>query len=1222
MRISLQGQIPDGEYGFLRHDGSKWNVTYNDEKINCDMDESAFAVLNRSEYRLLGLPNGDARVIRFADLHRHSDNSLQDGMTKVSDMVKRTEYSGALTDHGNMYGFLEYYKKMREAGKQPILGFEGYMVDMHDKLEGRHVILLAKDFQGYKNLLKLTSESFDHFHYKPHITWEMLAQYHEGIICLSACLAGVIPSALSDGNESEARAAIERFMQIFGKDDFYIEIQRHHIALEDKIRPKLVALAKEYELKIVATTDSHYPTPEDREAHDILLCLQTGKTISDPNRMKYDGDGYFLFDSEQMEELFAEYPEALDNTLEISEKCHVEIPLGEVNLPNYEIPAEFESPHDYMLHIAKEGFADRFRGTPHFEERSYWDRFNYEAEMIKNMGFASYFIIVWDFINFAKTNDIYIGPGRGSAAGSMIAYCMGITDLDPIAYDLLFERFLNPERISWPDIDTDIEYSGRAKVIQYMIQKYHAPNVCRIITFGTFAAKQSIKDVARVLEYPVSFRNKISDMIPSAVGMTIERALEESPEFARSYRENDDVRRVVDIAKKIEGGKRHASQHACGLCVAPKAVSEFLPTSMEIDEETGEKALTSQVVMTEVEELGLIKMDLLGLRNLGVIHEVLNSIQTNYGKEAILEQIGSERDVVRYQDIPLDDRATYKMLRDGFTGGVFQLESPGMTKVVVQMLEDVDTLPDERVGELFERLIAAVALYRPGPMDYIPDYISSMKDPSSIHYDCPEEESILASTFGVMVYQEQLMQIAQKLARYSLGDADILRKACGKKKKDLMAKEHVRFVSGNHEEFESGKATHLIPGCINNGISEKVAEGIWDKMTKFGSYAFNRSHAACYAYIAYLTAYMSCHWPNEFYAAMINAFINNSDKTKSYLSQASDRGIPLLVPDIQKSICLFAYHPEDKAILFGLQGISGLKAAAVDIVAERDKNGPFKDLQDLYFRMGDRGTKLQKKAVERLIYAGALNCFSDNKAALLQQLEKVDLEYNDVAAERLAGQYSFFGEEDLKIPLPDVKPFSKAMELEKELETLGMYVSSHPTDLYTDKFLTHPTIKRLEDVVNMDAGRAIKTLGLVKDYKEFYTKKNHEKMCAFTLEVKYASINCVMYPKYYANAKDVIGNNAILCVSGDLISDNRDEAKTQISVKSVEFPDYMIERDQCVIINVSNKQEQENAITYVKENPGSTPVYLKAHGKTFRLKSSIDDNEVTREYLAKHFRHD
>lgn len=1211
--------ITPGSYAMMHREDGNWLICIQDELVKKIPDGPEFKSLGLNSYRLLGVEEGVGRVIRFSDLHRHSDCSLLDGMTKISEMVKRTEYSGALTDHGNMYGFLEYYKSMHEDGKHPIIGFEGYMESLDGQLNGRHVILLAENNQGVKNLFKLTSESFDHFRRKPHVTWNMLEQYHEGIICLSACLSGIIPSALRDGNEEGARAAIQKFISIFGTDNFFIEIQRHYIKEEDLVRGRLVQLAQEYGLKIVATTDSHYPDKDDSYPHEVLLCLQTEKTMDDPSRMKYNGTGYHLMNSEEMEDLFCDYPEALDASLEIAERCSVELKLNDVNLPQYSIPKRFSSPMDYMTHLAKQGYKDRFGGTSHESDPVYQERFQYELNMIEQMGFASYFIVVWDVINYARMHNIYVGPGRGSAAGSIVAYCLGITDLDPIKYNLLFERFLNPERVSWPDVDTDIEFSRRPEVIQYLIKKYGAENVCRIVTFGTLAAKQAVRDVGRCLGQPASYNARLSGMIPKGVGMTISKALDISPDFKQAYDSDATAKKIIDIALRLEGNKRHASQHACGVVLAPSAVSDFLPTSMEIDDETKEKALTSQVIMTEVEELSLIKMDFLGLKNMGVIHEVIDRIVENYGKDAILKQIHSNRDEVRYQDIPLNDRKTYQMLAKGMTGGVFQFESDGITKVVTQMLYDIDTLPDNRMDECFERLIAAVALYRPGPMDYIPNYIAGMRDFHNIHYLTPELESILSPTYGVIVFQEQVMQIVQKLAGYSLGRADLVRKAMSKKKQKVMDAEKQVFIYGNKEAYDSGKEKVYTPGAIANGIPEHIAQAIWAQMADFAKYAFNRSHAACYAFIAYITAYMSCYWPEEFYAALLNAFIDNSDKVKSYLAQASHRGIHLLPPDINLSICTFKAEKGD--IRFGLQGISGLKGMAERIQEEREQHGPFADFQDLYDRMADRDEKINKRSAEGLIYSGALSSFSDNKAALAALFPKLESSYKHSLEGRRLGQFSLFSEQDNKIPLPNVKRMDDREELLCENEMLGMYLSHHPTDSIVKQLSTlHPQDNpyiSLETVLTIKPPKwGIKTIGLIRNVRTFLTR-NGDTMASFVLETRYASISCVVFPKSYSTVIGNLQDNQVVGVTADVIADNRTEDSVQLCIGQILAEDSIMPSNlkPSYRIEVNNKDEQDRVIQYIKTHPGDTPVTLIANGKEYRLGCKVRSGADAFEYL-------
>lgn len=1528
MKLQTQSLIPPGAYGFAVRAPGGWAI-YDKDHAPLDLtipNSGELDVLGRDEYRLLGMEDGMSRVIRFSDLHRHSDNSLQDGMSTVKEIVEATEYSGALTDHGNMYGFVEYYKSMKAAGKKPIIGFEGYMESHDGALDARHIILLAKNEAGYRNIVRLTSEAFDHFHYKPQITWQMLEQYHEGVICLSACLAGAIPTALLKEGQAAAAELVERFIGIFGKEDFYIELQNHGIPDEDLARPQLIQLATRYGLKTAATTDSHYPKPDDREVHDVLLCLQTGKTISDEARMRYEGDGYYLHTSEDMEARFRDFPEALDTTLEIAEKCDVTLSLGEVHLPQYDIPAPFASMDEYMTHIAEKGYQERFGGTPLEHDPEYRTRFDYEINMIRQMGFPGYFIIVWDFINWAKEHNIYVGPGRGSAAGSLVAYCMGITNLDPIKYKLLFERFLNPERVSMPDIDTDIEYAGRPEVIQYMIKKYGANNVCRIITFGTFAARQGIKDVARVLDQPAAYGALLASKVPTGPGLTIKDAFESSVDFKETYELDPMAKRIVNIAMRLEGRKRHSSQHACfsedtlittseglkkivdirpgdhvlthmgrfkqvsgimtthtstvyevnvlntstltvtgnhplyvrtkrlgrstglgepgwksvasldpmvdyvgipvnedddiprihrlptatgafwwlvgrwmaagslsgdslqftperdmdhlqevsdhldrcripytvekkaegyllttepnadlagylrsfggtgpldgrlpreilrlpvklckelidgifsadrlggcrplsraealslarlvnkayhqpvsliqqpggcyefgvpssdwvyedgmiwaavnkvepraeerdmynltvlddssyvangvaahncGLCVSPSAVTDFLPTSMELDEESGEKSLTSQVIMTEVEELGLIKMDLLGLRNMGVIHEVEDAVVRNYGLDAALRQIGSDGPAFSYQNIPLTDRDTYRFLRDGLTGGVFQMESAGITKVIVQLLENVDTLPDERMGECFERLIAAVALYRPGPMDNIPQYVEGIRNPSTTHYLAQEEEDILKTTYGVIVYQEQVMQLVQKLAGYSLGRADVVRKGMAKKKQKILDAEQKVFIHGNREEFESGKDEKYAPGCVANGIKEEVATAIWNQMAEFGRYAFNRSHAACYAYIAYITAYMSCHWPSEFYAAMLNAFLGNADKTKNYLAQTERRGIQLLIPDIQKSQCRFSATRD--GILFGLQGIKGIKATAAHIVEEREKNGPFRDLQDLYERLKEDGFDLDKTGSEGLVFSGALNGFSDNKAALLAQYELIRKDYKSNGASRAMGQYTLFSPEEMKIAMPDTHPFSSSYEMEKEQEVLGMFVSMHPTDLYADKLPIHPEITPMDRLVQLVPPiRTVRTLALVRGVRVFFNKQARQ-MASFTAESKYASIPCVVFPDAMEQVEPLLKDNTILVIEGSLARDYRNE-EPQISVRALSDPDFALKDPVApYLVDIRNLAEQTAVLHFIQSHPGEAPVVLLACGREFHIHSRVMVSPETEAFFA------
>lgn len=1205
MLINFKGPQEPGTRLDIKKSGSGWSLWVGENEVErVKVDDTN---LGLDHYKVIVRDDGtSATVVRFADLHRHSDNSLMDGVTPVSVMVKRTEYAGALTDHGNMYGFLEYYKGMMAAGKHPIIGFEAYQEDLLGKLNGNHLILLAKNQQGYKNLLKLTSESFNYFHYKPHVTWEMLEKYHEGIICTSACLGGIIPSALMRKDTDTAELAIKQFLDLFG-EDLYLEIQRHGIDGEAEVNEQLLALGKKYGIPVIATTDSHYPDKEDAYAHEIELCLQTKKTMNEPH-YTFSGTGYHLYDSEEMEGLFADIPEVLDNTLRLAEKCEVKLKLKDVNLPHYTIPKGFNTPMDYFRHLCEEGFQRRFKGKPQLTDPKYKERFDYEMAMIEQMGFESYFIIVWDFIDYARRNNIYVGPGRGSAAGSLLAYCMGITDMDPIRFNLLFERFLNPERVSWPDIDTDIEHVGRPKVIDYITKKYGAESVCRIVTFGTQAAKMVIKDVARVLGYSPSWANSLAKLIPSEPHMTIAKAMDGNPELRSMYQNDADAAKVINVAKKLEGNKRHASQHACGLVIAPGEVSNFLPTSMEKDKETGERSLTSQVTMTEVEDLSLIKMDLLGLKNLTAIHEVIDTVKRTRGIDTI------------YQDLPLDDRATYVMLSKGMTGGVFQLEGEGMTNnVIVPMLADVEALPDDRMDECFERLIAAVALYRPGPMDEIPHYIEGMKDISKIHYLTPELESILRPTYGVTVYQEQVIQIVQKLAGYSLGRADVVRKAVGKKKRDVMEAEKEVFLHGNKDAFNSGKDAKYVPGCVENGIAEPIAQEIWGQMEKFASYAFNRSHAACYAWIASITAYMSCHWPEEFFCAMMNAFGDISTKVKGYMALAVKRGIKILPPDINKSEDKCTV--EDGCIRLGFHALANLNKAGKEIITERQKNGQFKDYPDFYNRITRLGKKPTKKVLCSLIYAGALDGFGLNKHQLVNMIPLLEDNYKKEAVNWDLGQLSLFSAAQTEVAAPVVDEFKDRFLMEQEREAIGFYLTKHPVDeLFANG--RNPDCISITDMISNglpdgEDEMRVTTYAILRDIKSLYTK-NDEEMFFLTAEDRFNEIQCVLFPKRVSANKHRLEEGALVKLTGYFRIDEQRGPQLQIQ-------DILSANEErkaslsSVIVTIRNREEQDKLMKFVREHPGRAVVQIKANNQLYPTNRAIQLTPGVMDFLKEHF---
>ena len=1193
MKIPCKLPVKPGEYvRLVRVTDSDWVIRYDgaagpeEQRVGLVQGMSQ---LGLDEYRCI-YDNNEVSVIRFADLHRHSDCSLMDGLSKIPDIVAKTEYAGALTDHGNMYGFLEYYKAMIAAGKKPILGFEAYTENLEGELCAAHLILLAKNNAGYKNLLYLTSEAYDHFHKKPHVTLDMLRDHHEGVIATSACMAGVAGQYLQKGNLEAARFTLKESQKIFG-EDFYIEIQRHHFPEEEAVMGQMAQLAAELGIKLLATVDSHYTNRDDEKAHESLLCLQTKKTLME-DHWTFSGDGYFIHTSEEMEELFHDIPEALDNTLILADMCNVKVPLGEINMPPFEVPPPFRKPEEYFEYICSEGFKKRFGGTKKITDPVYIKRYNYEMNMIKQMGFVSYFLIVQDYCNWARQHDIYVGPGRGSAAGSLLAFCMGITDLDPIEYGLLFERFLNPERVSMPDIDMDFEHTRRQEVLDYVTNKYGAENVCHIVTFGTLAAKQSVKDMARVLGYPVSLGLSISKMIPQEPHMTLAKAMAANPEFKSSYEKDTDVKKIVDMAQRVEGCKRNSSVHACGFVLSNGPVRQYLPVSKEVDSDTGMKVVTSQVVGPEVEELSLLKMDFLGLKNMTVIHDVIKNIEKTRGIK------------IDYHDIPLNDRATYEMLRDGNTGGVFQLESSGMTSVVSRMLSDLDDLRDDQLDECFERMIAAVALYRPGPMDFIDDYIAGMRNQNAIKYDCPEEESVLSSTYGVMVYQEQLMQIAQKLAGYTLGRADILRKACGKKKQALMDAEHAVFIDGD------GKG---IPGCVGNGIPVGVAEDIWSKMTKFASYAFNRSHAACYAYIAIITAYMRCHWGPEFYAAMCDAFYSNSDKLQNYLVQASKAHIQILPPDINLSEAGFV-SDNGRDIRFGFSGLKGVKNFAGKFVRERKENGPFKSEQDMYHRMNLRGEKPNKTILEALTWSGALDGFGHTKTAMMdawKKIEKVSDTEKNIAE---SGQVCLFGHVDASFENLPEAPESELMK--KEREMVGFYLTRHPVDSLYPFLDPSDNIVPLADLPDRSV-RDIRTIGLISDVKTMFTKRDGKRMFSFTLSDKFSDIRCIVFPSdAEANASQIQNDNVVL-IEGALQSE--EEEDRQLIIRNIMSKDQILSTRPKVMVTVKTRTEQDMLLDYVKKHQGKTRIVLLANGKEYPIKSGMKMTAGGMDWLKQNF---
>ena len=958
----------------------------------------------------------------FTHLHVHTEYSLLDGSCKIKELIARAAELGmkniAITDHGNMYGVIEFYRAARAAGINPVIGCEVYVAPGSrfdrevTKGEGRynHLVLLAENNVGYSNLIKIVSKGFtEGFYYKPRVDYEVLEKYHEGVIALSACLAGAVATALRYGQYETAKKEAERLYDIFGKDHFYLELQDHGIADQATVNQGLLRMSEELKIPLVATNDVHYITAEDAEPHDILLCIQTQKKVQDEDRMRYEGGQYYLKSEDEMKALFPYAQEALENTSKIAERCHVEIEFGKYKLPKYDVPEGFTA-DSYLQKLCQDGMKKRYEEiTTQLQER-----LDYELDTIRTMGFVDYFLIVWDFIRYARENGISVGPGRGSAAGSIVAYSLGITSIDPIKYDLLFERFLNPERVTMPDIDIDFCYERRPEVIDYVVRKYGKDHVVQIVTFGTMAARNAIRDVGRVLDLPYNYVDVIAKQIPmpkQGAKVTIKEALQVNPELREIYESDEQAKNLIDMSMRLEGLPRHTSMHAAGVLISPKPVDEYVPLSKASD-----GTITTQYTMTVLEELGLLKMDFLGLRTLTVIQ--------NAAKMA-----GIEDDTLL--SIPFDDKEVFDMISAGKTDGVFQLESGGMKSFMTELKP-----------ECMEDILAGNALYRPGPMDFIPQYIRGKNRPDTIRYDCPQMEPILKPTYGCIVYQEQVMQIVRDLAGYTLGRSDLVRRAMSKKKASVMAKERQNFVYGNVEEG--------VPGCIANAISEEIANKIYDEMTDFAKYAFNKSHAAAYAVVSYQTAYLKYYYPVEFMAALMTSVVEMPNKVAEYISVCRQMGIQILPPDINHG--MYGFSVDNGAIRYALSAIKSIGRPVIEgIVREREEHGEYTSLKTFVERNIDQ---INKRVVENLIKAGALDCLEGNRKQKMTIYTQIIDSINQDKKHTMAGQLSLFdiaSEEDKKefeIRMPQVEEYPKEIILTFEKEVLGIYLSGHPLERY------------------------------------------------------------------------------------------------------------------------------------------------------------------------------
>ena len=1073
--------------------------------------------------------------MNFTHLHVHTEYSLLDGSNKINEYVSRVKELGmksaAITDHGVMFGCIDFYKAAKAAGIKPILGCEVYVApgSRFDKEKGKeedryyHLVLLAETQEGYQNLIKIVSYGFvDGFYYKPRVDMELLEQYHEGIIALSACLAGEVARNLARGFYEEGKEAALRYEKIFGKGNFFLELQDHGIPEQRQVNHELIRMSRETGIELVATNDVHYTYSSDAEAHDILLCVQTGKSLKDENRMRYEGGQYYVKSEEEMRRLFPYAPEAIENTGKIAERCNVEIEFGVTKLPRFDVPDGYTA-WEYLNKLCFEGLDKRY--TDNKEELR--NRLNYELGVIKDMGYVDYFLIVWDFIRYAREQGIIVGPGRGSAAGSLVSYTLGITKLDPIKYDLLFERFLNPERVSMPDIDVDFCFERRQEVIDYVVEKYGKDQVVQIVTFGTMAARGVIKDVGRVMDVPYVQCDTIAKMIPQELNITIDKAMKANPELKKIYETDETVRKLIDMSRRLEGLPRHTSMHAAGVVISQKPVMEYVPLSRGSD-----GSLVTQFTMTTLEELGLLKMDFLGLRTLTVIQNAEKLVRRDKGIDLDMDKIDYE------------DKKVYGMLGAGKTEGVFQLESTGMKNFMKEL----------KPGNL-EDIIAGLSLYRPGPMDFIPQYIKGKNNPDEIHYDCPELEPILKATYGCIVYQEQVMQIVRSLGGYTLGRSDLVRRAMSKKKASVMEKERQNFVYGNEEEG--------VPGCIHRGISEKTANKIYDDMIDFAKYAFNKSHAAAYAVVSYQTAFLKYYYPVEYMAALMTSVIHNPSKVAEYILSSRKMQIEILPPDINFGESEFS--ADHGAIRYGLSAIKSLGAPMIRaIVEERKENGKYQSLRDFIERMS--GRELNKRAIENLIKAGALDQVAGNRRQKLMVYAEIVDAVNQEKKNAMTGQMSLFDlisdeeKEAYEIQMPKVEEYSKEELLSFEKEVLGVYISGHPLEEYEERWRKNITARTVDFQIDEELGTSkardgeIAVIGGIITNKTVKYTRNNKVMAFLTIEDLVGTVEVVVFPNDYEKNVQKMEEDSKVFIRGKVQGD-ADKASKLICEKIYSFDD-------------------------------------------------------------------
>lgn len=1098
------------------------------------------------------VPDGE-----FVHLHVHSEFSLLDGANRIKDLPVRARELGmeaiALTDHGVMYGVIDFYKACKKEGIKPIIGCEVYVATRtrFDKEPGvdskyNHLILLAKDNEGYKNLTKLVSAGFtEGFYYKPRIDKELLEKYHKGLICCSACLAGEVNQAILAEDMQKAEEVALWFKDLF-QEDYYLEIQNNGIPEQVMVNQKLIGLSRKLDIPLVATNDAHYLKKEDAYNHEVLLCIQTGKRMTDEDRMRFDTEELYIKSKEEMSEYFSNVPDAIENTVKIAEKCNVEFEFGHTILPNYDVPEGFATHYDYLKKLCEDGIKERYGENP---SKEILERAEYELSVIHKMGYVDYYLIVWDYIHYAKSVGISVGPGRGSGAGSILAYAIGITDIDPIKYSLIFERFLNPERISMPDFDVDFCYERRQEVIDYVCRKYGHDHVSQIITFGTMSARMVIRDVGRALDLPYAEADRLAKMIPNELHITIKKALEQNRELKEEYENKPEITKLLDIAMALEGMPRQASTHACGIVITKEPVVDYVPLYVN----TKDNAISTQFIMTTLEELGLLKMDFLGLRTLTVIQDAIDLVKQHRGIDVVFDET-------------MSDSKVYSLWANGESMGIFQFESQGMTNFMKELKPDS-----------LEDIIAGVSLYRPGPMDQIPRYIKNKLNPEHAEYTHPSLKPILNVTYGCMVYQEQVMQIVRDLAGYSLGRADLVRRAMGKKKLDVMAKEREHFIHGKLDEHGQIE----IPGCVRNGIDEQSANKIFDEMAEFAKYAFNKSHAAAYAVVSYRTAYLKAYYPEEFMAATLNSFLGNLDKIPEYIIECKRLNIKILKPDINKSFTKFTV--DDKKIRFGLGSIKNVGIIAIDaIVAERQKNGEYVSFADFCERVQNEA--VNKKCIESLIKAGAFDHFEQTRSTLLASFETIVDTIQDTSRKTLQGQVSMFDlspeddkMNDIKYNFTTVKEFSEKELLSMEKEMLGLYISGHPLEQIQEQLeaLTNINTLQMKEIQEMQSsmeneemgenienrmrgrkpiyqdGQNVKFAGIINSVKKKYTKTN--KLMAFAnIEDIYGQAEIILFENCYQACSSILLADRVVIVEGRL-SIREDEQVKIVAKQIVEF---------------------------------------------------------------------